>query len=117
MPTDRQALEVIEQTIREEIADRIERRHGNRPIVTAEQTLESLGIDSLDLHELVDALETKVHLNPFEHALSVNDIRTVTDLYRAYRTAAVDGSMRHAGSDETLLASRRRAEARRRRST
>ena len=47
------------RTIREEIAGRIERRHGSRPIVTAEQTLESLGIDSLDVHELVDELESR----------------------------------------------------------
>jgi acyl carrier protein len=115
MPTDPRALEQVEQTIREEITNRIERRHGNRPSVTADQTLQALGIDSLDLHELVDALEPKLRLNPFEHAFSVNDLRTVNDLYRAYRTAAGGGSIADAGSDETLLASRRRAEARRRR--
>jgi acyl carrier protein len=117
MPSDRQGLEAIEQTIRDEIAGRIERRHGSRPIVTAEQTLEGLGLDSLDVHELVDTLETKVHLNPFEHAFSVNDVRTVHDLYRAYRAASGAGSIADAGSDEILLASRRRAEACRRRST
>lgn len=115
MPIDPQALATIEQTIREEIAGRIERRHGSRPIVTAEQTLESLGIDSLDVHELVDELEIKIHLNPFERAWSVNDVRTVHDLCRAYRAAAGDISA-DAVPDETLLASRRRAEARRRRS-
>lgn len=114
MPADQRALELVEQTIRDEIADRLARRHGSRPTVSPDQTLEALGIDSLDLHELVDALETRVHLNPFERTLSVNDVRTVDDLYRAYRTAAGDGSMADAGSDDPVLASRRRAEARRR---
>jgi acyl carrier protein len=115
MPIDPAALATIEQTIREAIVARLERRHGSRPLVTPEQTLESLGIDSLDVHELVDDLEIKIHLNPFERAWSVNDMRTVHDLCRAYRAAAGDTSA-DAAPDETLLASRRRAEARRRRS-
>lgn len=116
MPIDPRALAIMEQTIRDEIAARVERRHGSRPIVMAEQTLESLGIDSLDLHELVDELEVKTRLNPFERSWSVNDMRTVDDLCRAYATAA-GGASADAIADETLLASRRRAEARRRRTS
>jgi acyl carrier protein len=116
MATDGPTIEQIERAIRDEIADRIEHRHGNRPIVSDDQTLEALGIDSLGLHELVDSLESTLRLNPFELMYSVNDAKTVGDLCRAYRAAFSDPAVAELGSDDPLVATQRRAEARRRRS-
>jgi acyl carrier protein len=115
MATERPTIEHIERAIRDEIADRIEDRRGSRPIVSDELTLEALGIDSLALHELVDRLETTLGVNPFEHMYSVNDAKTVGDLCRAYRAFRDPAAADH-DSDDTLVATRRRAEARRRRS-
>jgi acyl carrier protein len=117
MATDRPSIEQIERAIRDEIADRIEHRHGSRPIVRDELTLEALGIDSLGLHELVDRLETTLRVNPFEEVYSINDTKTVADLCRAYRAVCSDAVVAEAESDDPLVATRRRAEARRRRST
>ena len=113
MPIDRPTGEEIERVIGDAIARRLERRHGSRPSVTGEQTFEALGIDSLDLHELVDDLEAALRLNPFEHGYSINDVRTVGDLFRSFRTASHDGAT-PPDADEALLASRKRAAARRR---
>jgi acyl carrier protein len=116
MATDIPGIEQIERAVRDEIADRIERRQGTSSIISNEQTLEALGIDSLGLLELVDSLETRLGVNPFEQAYSVNDARTVGDLCRAYRGVSSEGAVANTVSDDTLLSTRRRAETRRRRS-
>jgi len=117
MASDRPSIEQIEHVIRDEIADRIEHRLGSRPVVRDELTLEALGIDSLGLHELVDSLETTLRVNPFEGVYSLNDAKTVADLCRAYRAVCSDSVVAEADSDDPLVATRRRAEARRRQST
>jgi acyl carrier protein len=117
MSSERPPTEEIERVIQHEITNRVERRHRSRPAVIATQTLEGLGLDSLDLHELVDSLETRLGRNPFGDAYSINDVRTVGDLYRAYNAAFRDDVLASSDSDEMLLAARRRAAARRRSTT
>jgi acyl carrier protein len=117
MSSERPPIEEIERVIQHEITNRVERRHRSRPAVTATQTLEGLGLDSLDLHELVESLETQLGRNPFEDAYSINDVRTVGDLYRAYNAAFRDDGLASSDSDEMMLAARRRAAARRRSTT
>jgi acyl carrier protein len=112
MSSEQASAEGIEQAVREQIASRLKSRYGQHPALMDAQTLQALGIDSLDLHELADSLETALGVNPFEQAMSVNDVRTVGDLCRAYCAAAgVQGQP--ATEDAALLASRRRAETRR----
>ena len=117
MTTERPRMQQIERAVQEEIIARVERRHHHRPTITPEQTLEALGLDSLDVHELVDSLETKLGSNPFEDTYSVNDLRTVGDLYRVYQAGFRDDSLSDSDADEALLAARRRAAARRRGTT
>jgi acyl carrier protein len=114
MPGERPPNEEIERVIQHEITDRVERRYRSRPAVTATQTLEGLGLDSLDLHELVESLETRLGKNPFEDTYSINDLRTVGDLYGAYNAVFRDDAPASSESDDMLLAARRRAAARRR---
>ena len=79
-----------------------------------DQSFEALGLGSLDLLELVDSLETTLCANPFEQTHSLNDMRTVGDLCHAYRTALCEGAETTNSQDDILLASMRRAGARRR---
>jgi acyl carrier protein len=114
MSSEQGSVQGIEQTVREQIANRLKSRYGQHPALMDAHTLQALGIDSLDLHELADSLETALGVNPFEQAMSVNDVRTVGDLCRAY-CAAAGVTEQPDADDAALLASRRRGEARRRR--
>lgn len=114
MSTERPTSEQIEQTVREQIGSRLTSRYGHHPALVDAHSLQDLGLDSLDLHELADSLETALGLNPFEQAMSVNDVRTVGELCRAYAAAGAPDDQ-PAVEDAALLASRRRAETRRRR--
>jgi acyl carrier protein len=100
--------------VREEILRRLSRvTPGTAVVLTDDMALNELGIGSLDLLEIIDALETSLASNPFEGRLSPSDIRTVGDLYAAYRPP-VDGARSGNVLDELLTSSRKRAEARRR---
>lgn len=114
MPIEPPTSEQIAQTVRDQIGSRLKAQHGQHPTLLDGHSLQELGLDSLDLHELADSLETALGVNPFEQAMSVNDVRTVGELCRAYTAAAVPTD-EPAVDDAALLASRRRAEARRRR--
>jgi len=82
-------------------------------VLTDDMALSDLGIGSLDLLEIIDALETSLAANPFEGRLAPSDIRTVGDLYAAYRPAT-DGASPGDAIDDLLASSRKRAAARRR---
>lgn len=117
MSSEQASAAGIEQAVRDQIANRLKSRYGQHPALMDADTLQALGIDSLDLHELADSLETALGVNPFEQAMSVNDVRTVGDLCRAYCAAAGVHQGEPPAEDAALLASRRRGEARRRRHT
>jgi acyl carrier protein len=103
----------VRPLVRAELTHRL-RRAATEPLATFtdHDSLAQLGVGSLDLLELADALETSLGVSPFDRGVSLTEMRTVGDLYRAYQ-AAVDG--RESDTDEELLrSSRTRAEARRR---
>lgn len=100
--------------VRQELVRRLTRRTpGGAPVLTDDTALADLGLGSLDLFELVDALETALAINPFEGRLALSDVRTVGDLCGAYRSAS-GGTSSSQAADDLLESSRRRAEARRR---
>ena len=73
--------------------------------------LDDLGISSLDLADLVAALNQRLATNPFQQAVAFTDIRTVADLCRAYQPASsTDANPPPLGE---LEETRRRALARR----
>jgi acyl carrier protein len=73
--------------------------------------LDDLGITSLDLVDLVAALNVKLTANPFRQSVALTDVRTVADLCQAYLPASTDDA-RSAPLGE-LEEIRRRALARR----
>jgi len=62
------------------------RRDPSLEAVTLEQPLASLGLDSLDLAQLVATLEVELGVDPFA-TRSIAGLRTVGDLCDAYRAA------------------------------
>jgi len=70
---------------------------------------ETLGLTSLDLVEVIDALNARFDVDPFRQR-AFTELRTVGDLCRAYGTAHAQVE---ADSDPALAISRPRAEARR----
>lgn len=80
-------------------------------ILEGDDRFDALGITSLDLVELVAALNVKLTANPFQQSVAFTDVRTVADLCRAYQPASTDDA------DAALLGeleeTRRRALARR----
>ena len=100
-----------DEVVRSEIVRRLTRIGAADTSAPPEHAvLAELGIQSLDLLELIDSLETVLGANPFEGRIALSDVRTVGDLYAAYRP----DSQNAAAGDSLLEHSRRRAEARRR---
>jgi acyl carrier protein len=61
---------------------------GRRPDALGDDDrLDDLGISSLDLADLIAALNVKLAVNPFRHSLAFTDVQTVADLCRAYEPA------------------------------
>lgn len=78
-----------------------------------------LGLSSLDMAELVVALEMRFSVDPFSSLVPITDVRTVGDLIGAYEKALL-GEKNGTEIDpepvnEALLAAQQRAAARRRR--
>ena len=114
MSLNRPSSATSDAVVRAEIQHRLSRVAPGTPVVlTDDMALNDLGIGSLDLLEIIDALETSLAENPFEGRLAPSDIRTVGDLYAAYRPAT-GGASPGDGVDDLLASSRKRAEARRR---
>jgi acyl carrier protein len=114
MSLNRPSTATSDAIVRAEILRRLSRVAPDAAVVlTDDMALNDLGIGSLDLLEIIDALETSLAANPFEGRLAPSDIRTVGDLYAAYRSTT-DGVAPGDAVDDLLASSRRRAEARRR---
>jgi acyl carrier protein len=112
MSSDRLADGNTARVVRAEIARRLKATPDDLAL-RDDQTFEALGLGSLDLMELVDSLESALQVDPFAGQFSLNDVRTVGDLCRAYDTT-LDGQAPPNDPADPLLASRARAEARRR---
>lgn len=114
MSLNRPSAGTSDAVVREEILRRLSRvAPGAAVVLTDDMALNELGIMSLDLLEIIDALETSLASNPFESRLAPSDIRTVGDLYAAYRPP-IDGASPGNVADDLLAAGRKRADARRR---
>ena len=78
-----------------------------------------LGLSSLQMAELVVALEMRFSIDPFSSLVPITEVRTVGDLVAAYERALRTGDDAKDGEaepvNETLVAAQRRAMARRRR--
>jgi acyl carrier protein len=103
----------VSQVVRAELS-RLLKRQPAGAVLSGSSVLSELGVGSLDLLELADALETALQVNPFDQGTSMTDLRTVGDLCAAYEAAAGGRAPASADRDELLQSSRRRAEARRR---
>ena len=113
MSLNRPSSATSDAVVRAEIQHRLSRvAPGASVVLTDDMALNDLGIGSLDLLEIIDALETSLAANPFEGRLAPSDIRTVGDLSAAYRPTG--GASPGDGVDDLLASSRNRAEARRR---
>jgi acyl carrier protein len=58
-------------------------------VLTTGATLD-LGLESLDLAELVALLELRFGFDPFSHHAAITDVHTVQDLCNAYLRAGAD---------------------------
>jgi acyl carrier protein len=112
MSSDTLAHEHTARVVRTEIARRL-KMAADDPALRDDQTFEALGLGSLDLIELVDGLESVLRVDPFASQFSLNDVRTVGDLCRAY-DATLDSQAQRSDPTDPLQASRARAAARRR---
>ena len=72
-----------------------------------------LGFTSVELVKLISALDANLHVDLFAQNISIADIGTVGDLTQAYQKSLFGLHISSTNTDEMLLASRRRAQARR----
>lgn len=100
----------IDQVVRVEI-ERLLRQTGRAVTALADDDrLADLGITSLDVVDLVAALNQRLAVDPFRQTLAFTDVQTVEDLCRAYRLGREPAERPPAPDLET---SRQRALARR----
>ena len=90
-----------------------------KEITPASELNAHLGLSSLQMAELVVALEMRFSVDPFSSLVPITDIRTLGDLTAAYERA-LQGEKAGIGRDatpvnESLLAAQQRARTRRRR--
>ena len=98
----------VERAVQAEILRLLEQQGKPGAAVSAGDSLsDMLGLTSLDVVELIVALNARLGIDPFKQR-AFTEIRTVGDLVSAYRVPAAAGL-----ADGELAASRRRAEARR----
>lgn len=101
---------IVEKTIHQEILRILADRWPHiAPLADAHTLDNDLGLTSAELLHLFALLNVKLHVDPVEQAVCTVNVRTVGDLcqrYQALRTGASNAS-------DMLLASQKRAEARR----
>ena len=98
--------EVVKQTILQILA---ERGRDTREVSDDQSLVETLGLKSLDLAQIVALLEDEFDDDPFAETIAITDIRTVGDLCDAYENF-LSGDVERA---DDLDAGRQRAERRR----
>jgi len=113
MLNPRRTRQDIERMIHEEIRHILAEHEITLDDIVKDDTLHAdLGLGSLDLAQLVAILEMKLQVDPFEHMVAITDVRTVGDLCQAYARMLYEQS-HDAAANEALLASQKRAQARR----
>lgn len=80
-PTDAE----IRQTVHRVIGEIVERNGRTAPAFSDADLLVDTGLASLDLAAVVARLERLWKIDPFFEAVPITEIRTVGDLWRAYR--------------------------------
>lgn len=103
----------IERMIHAEILCILEEREVSMPHIANDDKLHAdLGIESLDLAQLVSVLEMKLQVDPFEEVVAITDVRSVGDLCQAYEQMLTGHTAPTAATD-ALRAAQERAQARR----
>jgi acyl carrier protein len=109
-PTDSDIAAIVHDQIRRLLIDRF----GEPKSFTGEDRLNgTLGLKSLDLAELVVALEETLGADPFAKLVPITDVRTVNDLVCAYQAALVPGCTQPDALRDELRAARSRGTRRR----
>jgi acyl carrier protein len=75
----------IRQTVHRVITEVVERNGRPVPAFDDDDLLVDTGLASLDLAALIARLERVWRVDPFLEAVAITEIRTVGDLWRAYR--------------------------------
>ena len=112
-----QEKQAIVKSVHEEIAAILREKGSTTTTINAHDELNAhLGLESLDLAELVTSLEIRLDADPFASHTPITRIRSVGDLINAYSSFLLEGEP--AEDDEAnsaLQAAQNRANARRRR--
>jgi acyl carrier protein len=108
--TDAEIADIVHEQIRRVLVDRFGQA---KPFSGQDRLNGTLGLSSLDLAELVVALEDTFGADPFAKLVPITDMRTVDDLVRAYRAALLSEPADPDELDQELTAARRRGARRR----
>lgn len=103
----------VEKTIHQEILRILaERRQQISPLSNAQTLDNDLGLTSSELLQLFALLAVKLQVDPVEQSVATANVRTVGDLCQRYE-ALLTGASNASNMRGMLLASQKRAEARR----
>jgi len=104
----------VHQAVHQEIHRLLSERDTSVLNIAEECHLQAdLGFTSVELVKLISALDANLHVELFAQNISIADLSTVGDLTRAYQKSLFGLHISSTNTDEMLLASRRRAQARR----
>jgi acyl carrier protein len=87
---DRDRTLAIGHVVVAEIHKLLEATGRVRDALGGDDRFDDLGITSLDLVDLVAALNVKLGTNPFRQSVAFTDVRTIADFCRAYQPASTD---------------------------
>ncbi|MEP0940189.1 MAG: acyl carrier protein [Rhizobiaceae bacterium] len=111
-----EAASRVDQVVRETIVDLLDEQGLDNPGVEDEAKLvDTLGLKSMDIAQIVLVLEDELDADPFQE-IPITSVRTVADLINAYRVALDPTSAPNAQSDENpvpVAGAARRANRRR----
>jgi acyl carrier protein len=75
---------VSEANVRETILATLRRLAETQTVELGQRLVKDLGLDSMDIAELVAVLEADLGLDPFVERVSIADVHTVAELLAAY---------------------------------
>jgi acyl carrier protein len=104
----------VHQAVHEQIQRLLRERDTNVPNIAGESHLQAdLGFTSVELVKLISALDANLYVDLLAQNISIADLRSVGDLIQAYQKSLSSLRSSPTNADELLLATRRRAQARR----
>jgi acyl carrier protein len=104
----------VHQTVQQEIHRLLGQRDRIVPDIAEECHLQAdLGFTSVELVRLISALDANLQIDLLAQHIFITDLRTVGDLIQAYQKSLSGLRSPSTSADELLLATRRRAQARR----